>query len=95
MGKGPYVEQLVANPRPHEAFFPSAPPGRISLALSEQAQLDNLMQHIHGRAIQVGADLVSVEIQDYTTDHNTLLTKNDKGKQRRRGTASLNQSPGH
>jgi hypothetical protein len=56
---------------------PSAAPGRIRLSLQTEAQALAVSRHVHGRAVQLGAELISLEctaaVQDLTG--NALLAE--------------------
>lgn len=46
-------------------FNPEAPPGRVRVRLADARQVQTMAEEVQGRAVQVGADLVAIEITNY------------------------------
>ena len=61
------------------ATDPIAPPGRVRLQLDSMTQVHQVFRHIHGRAIEFGADLVSIAVRNDLLDAIQGNPGNDRG----------------
>ena len=75
----------------HPAWFwlagedPSAPPGRVRLLLQDADQVQAVIRAVHGRAIQVGSDLVAVDVQSDLIQVDEVRQGNGRGAPPRSG----------
>ena len=68
------------------AFDPMAPPGQMRLTLTSAEQVAAVYAQVHGRAIQIGGDMVSITVTD-DLSLGAGLSKNGRGGRGRRGPA--------
>ena len=59
---------------------PSTPPGKIRVYLESKAEVDKLRDSLHGRTIQVGTDVISIQIcSDLVDAHLGVVAGNGQG----------------
>ena len=63
------------------SYDPTALPGQLRLHLLDEGQVRAVRQQLHGRAIQVGSDLISIDV---SSDLSPQAAR-DSGKNGRRG----------
>ena len=61
------------------ATDPTAPPGRIRLQLASMEQVQLVYDRVHGRAIEMGADLVAISVQNDLLALASLRPGNGRG----------------
>ena len=73
---------------------PSAPPGRVRLLLPDVDAVTRLRAAVHGRAVQIGADLISIEVLNDLIDHVGQMPGNAGRARASRGPAPAALAPG-
>ena len=58
---------------------PAAAPGQVRLYLQSEAQVQWVVQEVQGRAIDIGGDLITVEVSNDFYTSSATLPKNGKG----------------
>ena len=58
---------------------PAAAPGQVRLYLQSEAQVQQVVQEVQGRAIDIGGDLVTIEVSNDFYTASATLPKNGKG----------------
>ena len=74
---------------------PSAPHGRVRLFLADVEEARRVADAVHGRAIQIGSDIVSISVNNDLIDSCCGTQGNGGRGQASRGPAPASATPGH